>query len=132
MGNLEKYETAIKQVSDLYESLPDDDLNKEEVGALLDKLSDLSDIQQQQEQSALNATELAKLLHALMCNQNHIDGCSWEYEKGHQNKWTRTAHRNYLEMAKSLQTKIQRLAGFVGDTEVIFILEMLVEIKKGK
>jgi hypothetical protein len=45
---------------------------------------------------------LAEKLHYLLCNANHIDGCSWEYEED----WEKPRHREYLEKAYAVANAI--------------------------
>lgn len=40
----------------------------------------------------------AETIHGLLCPYNHMDQCSWEYEK----TWDGFAHKHWFERAKSL------------------------------
>lgn len=44
--------------------------------------------------------KLAKRLHEQFCMHNHIDGCSWEYEK-----WDGYTHLKYLDQAHRILGK---------------------------
>lgn len=46
---------------------------------------------------------LAKVLHGMLCTQNHTDGCGWFYEfAGKEDKWDGYAHTEYLKKAQKL------------------------------
>ncbi|MHA1665888.1 MAG: hypothetical protein ACTSW7_00760 [Candidatus Thorarchaeota archaeon] len=47
--------------------------------------------------------QVAEILHEAFCNANHIDGCSWEYEK-----WEDAYHmhnENEMRVSKSMSAK---------------------------
>jgi hypothetical protein len=50
----------------------------------------------------VNKKELARTLHDKFCDRNHIDQCSWGYEKSRENMWEGHSHGKWLERAKSL------------------------------
>jgi len=45
---------------------------------------------------------LAEKLHYLLCNANHIDACSWDYEED----WEKPRHREYLKKAYAVANAI--------------------------
>lgn len=47
--------------------------------------------------------ELATVLHDMLCQWNHADGCGWYYETDPDTKWTKgRAHGSYLAKAQKL------------------------------
>lgn len=47
----------------------------------------------------LDLRKIASRAHKLFCTSNHIDMCSWEYEK---DDWEQFAHKSWLEKTKKL------------------------------
>lgn len=47
---------------------------------------------------------LSILLHSILCNWNHTDGCGWFYEinKDGTHQWDGAAHAPYLQKARKL------------------------------
>ena len=75
-----------------------------EIEELEKKLKELKKKEEEEKREKENKPEyfLAKKLHSLLCHSNHTDMCSWEYEKGDSDCWSRFAHAQYLELAEKL------------------------------
>jgi len=45
---------------------------------------------------------LAEELHDFFCKKNHMDQCSWGWEKSDPDPWTRHAHQDWYKKAEKV------------------------------
>lgn len=102
----------------LYEATLKD--KKEQVKELENKIQQLqkADIEARQEPFK----KLALAWHEYQCHQDHMDRCSWEYEKD----WSGWTHKRYLDGVEKACTDLK-----VEADEAIAFLERLQELETG-
>lgn len=80
----------------------------EEIAELQDKLAQAK-LSLRQAKLESPEKQLAVILHDLLCNWNHTDGCGWFYEfKNKIPQWDSYAHADYLEKAERLIARCHR------------------------
>lgn len=58
---------------------------------------------------------LATVLHECMCNKDHVESCSWKYDKGEWTEFSRVVYRGLAENLLKIVTYEQALALLIMD-----------------